>query len=565
MNYKTELPPEAKNTDIVAIDSEWFGLQENRIHRPQGIKTFACCQFTLDGETAYIITDPAFMPEAYNRIRKATLVLHNAYFDYMHLRQVAEFPPKKKMWDIYLFEKILFGGYYSKFSLKDMVRRYFKFAMDKETRDEFIKSIAMTPEMLQYAAEDVCWTWRIYHEQNKIAREEDINIWYNVELPAFWPTIEFAGFPLNADKWRELALSNQQKADELEKTFPFNPKSHVQIKKFIREQHKIDLESSDEKHLTKIQNKCAIAKTILEYRHYKKRASTYGLSWLDAIEEDGRVHSKFNQIGADMTSRYSSDDINLQNVINKPEEPEYRMCFEAPPGYKLVIGDYQAQEPRILAYLTQDKELIKIFIEGRDIHGEVGMKIYETDDPIQKGDPRRKVAKALNLGLDYGLTPVGLKRNLEDKEGIIITQQEAEKFVNEFFSSFPQVELWIAKQRKFAAKNEYVLDVMNRKLRTNNYSFHSENNAINSPVQGSAAEMLKLALACFYAKWPKEWGKFGVVAVVHDEIDVLIPEQFAEPCRDLLQKCMEETGQKLIPGIPCKADVGIYQAWGEKE
>jgi len=109
------------------------------------------------------------------------------------------------------------------------------------------------------------------------------------------------------------------------------------------------------------------------------------------------------------------------------------------------------------------------------------------------------------------------------------------------------------------------LTILNRRVWVNNYSYQAQNNAINSPVQGSAAEMLKLALARFYESWPKEWGNFGVVAVIHDEIDVEVLNEFAEPCRDLLKKCMEEAGQELIPGIPCIADVGIYHDWSEKE
>ena len=204
MNFKLEIPPQCSNSDVVAVDSEWFGLQEKRLHRPQGISTFACAQFTLNGDTAFIVTAPDAMPKAYEHIRKATLVFCNAAFDYVHLRQLAEFPDKKKVWDVQLFEKILYGGYYSKFSLKDMVRRYFQVAMPKESREEFAKGSAMTEEMLQYAADDVCYTWRIYQEQNKIARDEDISIWYNIELPAFWPTISFTGFPLNVTKWTNL-------------------------------------------------------------------------------------------------------------------------------------------------------------------------------------------------------------------------------------------------------------------------------------------------------------------------------------------------------------------------
>jgi DNA polymerase-1 len=560
MKYLLGLPPVVKSENIVAVDSEWFGLEEKRLHRPQGIDTFASCQFTLDGETAYIITNPRDMPEAYNRIRRATLIFCNAAFDYVHLRQVAEFPDKKKMWDIQLVEKVLYGGYYNKFSLKDMVRRYFQVAINKDVRKEFAAGSVMTEEMLQYAADDVCWTWRIYQEQNKIARDSDISIWYNVELPAFWPTISFAGFPMNVTKWTKLANYNNEKALELEKTFTFNPNSPKQVKYFIKTNYGIEVESSDEKHLVKLQKKIPIAKTLLDYRHYKKRASTYGLSWLDAVESDGRVHSQFNQCGAE-TGRYSSDNINLQNV---PHDVECRSCFEAPEGYSLVIGDFSAQEPRIIAYLSKDKELTKIFMENRDIHSEVAQRVYDTEEIIPKGDPRRAVGKRVELMLSYGAKAKGLKDSLEQEDGIIITEAEAEKFISEFFSNFPGVEQYVQKQRKFASKSEYVLSAMGRKIHVNKYSYQSDNCSANSPIQSTAAEMIKLALASFYQQWKLEWGPFGVCAVVHDEIDVLCKSSDAKEVAKMLKYCMEEAGNNIINPIPCKSDVEIVQSWGGK-
>lgn len=560
MKYKLELPPQCSSSDIVAIDSEWRNLNEKKLHRPAGVDTFASCQFSLDGETAYIVLSPDALPKCYERIRKATLVFCNAAFDYVHLRQLAEFPPKKKMIDIQLFEKILFGGYYSKFSLKDMVRRYFQVSIDKEAREKFADGSVMTEEMLNYAASDVCWTWRVYQEQNKIARDDDWRIWYGVELPAFWPTISFAGFPLNAAKWTTLANYNNTKAQELEKTFTFNPGSHVQVKKFIRENYKIDLESSDEAHLLKIQNKCAIAKTILDYRHYKKRASTYGLSWLDAIEADGRVHSEFNQLGAE-TGRYSSDNINLQNV---PHDKETRSCFEAPEGYVLVVGDFQAQEPRIIAHLSHDKELTAIFMQGRDVHSEVAQKVYDTEDIIKKGDPRRAVGKRVELMLSYGAKAKGLQRALLDEDNIVVTEDEAQKFINEFFSAFQGVEAYIAKQKKFADKFEYVVDTLGRKIHVNKYSYQSENCAANGPIQATAAGMIKIALALFYQQWKPEWGPFGVCAVVHDELDVICKISDAKDVAKLLKDCMEEAGKSIIDPLPCLADVEICKSWGDK-
>lgn len=561
MKYILGLPPVASSSDIVALDSEWMGLNEKKLHRPAGVSTFACCQFSLDGDTAFIVTDPNQMPEAYNRIRKATLVFCNAAFDYVHLRQLAEFPDKKKMMDIQLFEKILYGGYYSKFSLKDMVRRYFQVTMPKESREEFAKGSAMTEEMLQYAADDCCYTWRIYQEQNKIARDEDISIWYNVELQAFWPTISFAGMPISVTKWTNLANYNNEKAQELEKTFTFNPSSHVQVKKFIKENYHIELESSDEAHLLKIEKKCEIAKTILSYRHYKKRASTYGLSWLEAVEADGRIHSQFNLIGAE-TGRYSSDNINMQNV---PHDKETRSAFEAEEGYSLILADYASQEPRVIAHLSKDKELTKIFVEGRDVHGEVATRVYDSDTPIVKGDPRRAVGKRVELMLSYGAKAKGLQRALLDEDNIVVTEEEAQRFINEFFNNFPGVEAYIQKQQKLADKFEYVLDALDRKIHVNRYSYQADTCAANGPIQATAAEMIKMALALFYQRWKPEWGPFGVCAVVHDEIDCLCRTDDAEEIAKLLKSCMEEAGSSIIDPLPCISEVDICKSWGDKK
>lgn len=320
------LPPVLTSEHVISLDLELSNLREEQKHRPAGqMLSLAGC---FDGETIYIIFEESEVQEYLNRISAATWVFHNSVFDLGHLRRWAEITERKAMRDTLLIERIMWSNYYSEFGLQDLVRRYLKCYMDKTVRKEFYTwTGAMTQEQIVYSALDVVGTWLVDREQQKIIDANDKVIWNNLYNPHVWTVLELGGFRLDVDAWIKLADDNQAIVDEITERLgkkygkekiklvgrgknrheevyfdPFNPGSHVQVKKVLLTQYQLDLESTDEDHLMPYVDKIDFVKDMLDYRKAEKQVSTYGLKFLKNVEEDGRIYSSMN-IGLAITGR----------------------------------------------------------------------------------------------------------------------------------------------------------------------------------------------------------------------------------------------------------------------
>jgi DNA polymerase I len=564
-----EIPPLALPNDRVAIDSEWFGMERSKLHRPITGR-FASMQITYDGQTVYVCTKPKLVAQYFEAMEPAIWIFHNAFFDITQLRRHATILPRKRVYDTMLVEQIMYSGFYNgTFSLKDLARRYLGVVLKKDTREDFTTENELTDETILYGALDAIATWEVYWKQKEILDEKSEWIWRQVEKPFLWTLLNMKGIKLDVEKWNALADANKEDADKRKSEYDFNIASPKQLKERFAKMG-VGIESTGEKVLAPLASGAAdestkLAKDVLDYRKVAKRASTYGRKITEeVIEADGRMWAQYNQVGAE-TARLSCS--RFQQI---PHDKSYRECFIAEDGYKLVIADWSSQEPRIMAHLSQDQKLIEILSSGQDLYTLVAWEVLEKR--ITKDSSDRKDMKAVILGLNYGMSKYGLANKLQ--ENWLESKPEAENerwgwskqdwidyaeyLIDKFFEVFPGVAAYIARQRR---AKEYVQSVYGRKVWLNKYTTQWERNAMNAPIQSSAGDALKIA---GYRIQELFGDRQVIVGFIHDEIILEVPEDEAEQAKADLQRVMIETAEEMHPGIPAAIEIFVADNWSEK-
>lgn len=544
IDIQFDIPPLALPNDRCAIDTEFFGMEKKRLHRPHG--KFASLGCTYDGKTVYMIFDENKIKDFYARVDPAVHIYHNAMFDVRQLRRFADILDRKRIWDTMLIEQIMYSGYYDSFSLADLARRYCGIYLPKEERESFSIDDKMDDQKIFYAACDVVATWMVQQEQAKVVDDDDWKIWTKIERPMLWVVLGMGGPQLNSKAWLKLADSNQQRADELKAKFPFNPASPKQVKEALIKEG-WEVESTNEATLESIQEQSEIASKVLEFRKKAKLASTYGKDFVDEyVEADGRIYSSYHLIGAE-TGRLSSSNPNAQNIVH---DVEYRDCFEAADGHMLVISDWSSQEPRNLAYLSQDKKLIEILNSRHDVYIEVGYEVFE--ERFEKKDSRRDEMKAIILGLSYGMSKYGLARKLKKDEDY------CQELIDRFFDKFPGVQEYLEQQEK---AKDYVRTILGRKIWLNHHTNQWYRNALNGPIQGSAADAFKIASAKFIERYEEN----PLILLVHDEMVIEVPKDRAETAAKILKEVMIETAEEMHPGVSANTETTIGKTWAAKK
>lgn len=561
MNIIKALPPKFPDNTYIGVDSEWLGLNSKQLHRPTSGK-FACLTVcpASDPDTVYFIDKDEDVQSALNIIDNCVWIMQNAKFDIVQLRRHAIIKPRNKLIDIMLMEKILFGGYFNFFSLKALARRYLDLIIDKETRELFENATELSPDMIEYACRDAQLNVLIWDKQKKQITKSDMKIWKEIDAPAMWAFADFIGFRFDKVAWDELAERNTQRQKDIDAELPFNPRSPQQVLPYLRKRGFPKLKNTQAKSLEDAILKhpgteaVKLAEQIQESRKYGTRKSRYGKNFAKTYAEKEKdywvIVTNYNTTQAE-TGRTSSDDPAMQNIIAR-DTSEFRDCFIARPGHKLVIADYDAQEARISAYLTKDPRLIEIFKSGEKVYIVAGREIFGKD--VKKGSPEYSQIKSTFLGTDYGMSEFGLARREH------ITVEEAKEIIEKFFKVFPNVKKWIDKQQK---NKKVVYTVAGRKIHLNPYSGQCERNAINAPHQGTAADMAKKALGIIHRTWGFPF-LFCAVEFSHDELGFDVPEEYAEDVAKVVKYVMEQVGNEMCSPIPFKADVVICDKWSEK-
>jgi DNA polymerase-1 len=564
------LPPVAKRGDKVSLDTEFFGMEKRRLHRPHG--QFAYLGASFDGETVYYITDESQVTEFLNNLQDAVWIFANAKFDIRQLRRYSAIEPRKKLWDVILIEQIMYSGYYDSFALADLVRRYLGEYMPKEVREEFSETDTvreMTKDQIEYASGDVAYTWKVYSEQRKIISETDLSIWKEIELPFMWALLGMGGIRLDKEKWIALAKKNAETAQEIQDKYGhwetlertgkrgqalkakdafvgINLNSPLQVKgKLIELGYKVD--STNAEFLESIQEDCEFARDMCIYRTYAKRSSTYGEQFVeDFVEADGKIYADIYQIGAE-TGRTSCRAPNLQN---QPHETEYRECFIADDGRCIVVADWGSQEPKFAAYFSGDQGLIDALNSTEKLYVRVARDALHIN--ITKDSPEYKHIKSTVLGIFYGMTAKGLSKRIG------VDEETAQQYIDVILETYPGIEEYMKQQKR---AKDYVTSLNGRKIWLNKYSNQWERNALNAPIQSSAAEAMKIAAARFIQSKKPDW---ELVLLVHDEIAIMVPEQDCEDAKTLLGDTMVSVANEMHKGIKGTVDIFSGSNWGCK-
>lgn len=303
-----------------------------------------------------------------------------------------------------------------------------------------------------------------------------------------------------------------------------------------------------------------LVEDILQYRAYQKLNSTYVEGLLKVIGEDGRIHSTFNQTEA-RTGRLSSDNPNLQNIPIRTElGSQLRAYFIAKPGCVLVDADYSQIELRILAHITGDEHMQQAFLNGEDIHRSTAAKIYGI--PQEEVTSRlRSSAKAINFGIMYGKGAFSLGKDLG------ISVKEADTFLKTYLNTFPKVDGYMQNCIEHAKEKGYVETLFGRRrplpeLASSNFQVRSsgERMARNTPIQGTAADIIKLAMVHVWQRLRDEKLQARLLLQVHDELIVEAPENEVEQVKRILKEEME---QVVSYSVPLTAEVGTGKTWLE--
>ena len=554
MSIHEGLPPRDPG-EAVALDLEILRAKPRQIHRPYG--EFGLLTLST-GKDTWIIREAAQVEKALSHIRRARWVFHNASFDVRHLRRWAEVTPRQAdhFWDTFLVEKILYGGWYGSFRLADLSRRHLGRLLEKETRKEFATASSMTPEMVRYALQDAPATLEIYKRQKKLMQADPLSlkVWEQIDAPAFWATLDFQGIYLDQKRLLALADAWQAEADELKFKLRFNPGSPKQVLQVLRRAG-IPVPDTEEKTLLSYRESPLVAQ-VLKYREVSKRASTYGRNLLDFVEEDGRIYSEFHTIGAE-TGRTSCSDPNLQNQI---KTDEYRACYRAARGSRMIKADYGSQEMRLSAQLSGDPELRRAFEIGEDIYTYVIRRV-RNNSSIQRTDEKaRRLGKDLALGLDYGLSEYGLSKNAG------ISLLAARSLISEYFHKFPDMKRYLDNLWGRAQVDLYVRTPGGRKVWINPYSHQARNNAYNAPMQGGGADMIKLALSRLHAQ-KKNREDFPIIGPIHDEILAEAPTRQARSLAGKITEAMLWAYQNLCPDVSTRGAVQVQvgPSWANHE
>ncbi|MDC0946950.1 DNA polymerase I [Nitrospinaceae bacterium] len=424
----------------------------------------------------------------------------------------------------------------------------------------------------EYAAEDSDVTWRLYEKLSVLLKGDDLKIFEKLELPLLevLGDMELQGMALDKSHLQKLSQKIHELLQQKEKEIydlageQFNINSPKQLSVILFEKLELPVIkktksgfSTDVSVLEELSAEHDLPEDILIYRQMGKLKSTY----VDALQEEifnktGRVHTSFNQSVA-ATGRLSSSNPNLQNIpIRTSMGREIRKSFIAEEDNKLLSADYSQVELRILAHLSEDESLMDAFLNGEDIHTRTAMEIFGTTANRLDAEARR-MAKAVNFGIVYGLSAFGLSQQLK------IYPKEAKKFIDQYFQLYRNVKVYMEKTIEDARQTGYTLTLMNRKrylpdLNSKNRQAReaAERVAINSPVQGSAADLIKLAMINLDREIKQRKLKSRMILQVHDELVFECLPKEEEEMRELVKKEMEEV-------MPLKVPLLVDMGWGE--
>ena len=470
--------------------------------------------------------------------------------------------------------------------MDSMAKRYLKYKtitydeLTKVGRKQSSIDTIDVEKTTQYAAEDADITLQLHQKLwPQLEKNEKLTkLFSDIEMPLaiILADMERTGVLVDAEQLKAYSkeLSKILKDTEEELQFlageKFNPGSPKQIQAILFDKHQLPVlkktpkgdPSTSEEVLNELANTYVLPRKILYYRGLAKLKNTYTDKLPLMISPiDHRIHTNYNQIGT-VTGRLSSNDPNLQNIPVRTEEGRrIRQAFIAPKGYKIISADYSQIELRIMAHLSQDKSLLNAFAHDKDIHRVTASEILSKPEPEVTAEERRR-AKAVNFGLIYGMSAFGLSKQIN------IPRKEAKFYIDRYFERYPGVQVYMDRIRQQASEQGYVETLSGRRLYLPKISSSrvnekrgAERAAINAPMQGTAADIIKTAMIKM-SEWIKTQPNDNIrmLMQVHDELVFEVKEELVSEYSKSIKSIMENCYQL---SVPLKVDVGIGNNWDE--
>ena len=448
----------------------------------------------------------------------------------------------------------------------------------KKGKNQLSMRVVPIADQTEYAVEDADITFQLKEHFTKELESGNVTKLFNeIELPlvSVLTAMEIEGININTDFLKELSFVLTDDINKLEKNIyeqageEFNIASPKQLGIVLFE--KMELVKKPKKTktgqyktgediLSALAQEHKIIRDIQEYRQYKKLLSTY----VDALPNEinpktGRIHTEYMQAVA-ATGRLSSNNPNLQNIPIRTERgKEVRKSFiPRNENHVLLAADYSQIELRIIAALSEEENMIEAFKNGEDIHASTAAKVFNVSlDEVTR--EQRSNAKTVNFGIIYGVSAFGLSNQTD------LSRSEAKELIDTYYETYPKLKAYISKQVEFARKKGYVETVLNRRrylkdINSANAMVRSgaERNAVNAPIQGSAADIIKLAMINIYNRFEKEGFKSKMLLQVHDELVFDAHKDELDTIRPIIKYEMENA---FTLSVPLDVELGIGENW----
>ena len=510
-------------------------------------------------------------------------IAHNFKFDYKILAQY-EVEIRGELFDTMIAHYLLNpDGRHGMDYLSEIYLKYQPISIEsligkKGKNQKTLREVSLETQT-NYAAEDADVTFQLYEVFSPQLKKENLEeLFHKVEMPLMkiLAKMELAGISLDTDWLSKESVDLENDLRELEQKIfelsgqEFNMNSPKQLGEILFEKLKLDPKakktktgqySTSEEVLQKLAYKHEIIQHILKYRTYQKLKSTYVDALPSEIEpKDNRVHTTFSQTTA-ATGRLSSLNPNLQNIpIRTARGQQIRGAFVAEEGKKIISADYSQIELRLIAELSGEDNMIKAFQNGEDIHASTASKLFKI--PLDQVDKtQRSQAKTVNFGIIYGQGAFALA------EQTGLSRTEAKQMIDSYYENYPKLKIFMTEQVEKARKNGFVETILGRKrhlkdINSNNFVVrgHAERNAVNAPIQGSAADIIKVAMIDIDRALSEGGFKTKMLLQVHDELLFEVPEEEIEPIKALIKEKMESAVKTKVPLI---VEVGVGNNWLE--
>ncbi len=587
--YHTVTDTEGLASCVSALERKgvWSFDTETTSTNPQ-IAELLGISFSCQEDEAWYVVVSEFKPEELKKMldslfadEKTLKVAHHFKYDYRVLHRFG-IRVKGPVFDTMLAAYLLDTG--QKMDMDSLARGYLGYdpvsiesLIGEKGKDQKTMQEVPLDVVAPYACEDADVTLRLYHVLESKLRDQGIeSLGKDMEFPLarVLGDMESAGIKVDLDLLSSFSEELDRDIDGIRSQIfeitgeEFNINSTQQLGVILFEKMKIPTRkktatgkySTSEQVLSQLAPQHEIAERILEYRGLSKLKSTY----VDALpklvnQESGRIHSTFNQ-HVTATGRLSSTNPNLQNIPVRTERGRgIRKAFVAEAGYRLLAADYSQIELRIIASMSDDDAMIAAFRNHEDIHARTAAEIFGLDSILEVDREQRRKAKEVNFGIPYGVSAFGLAQRLG------VSNAEGRSIIDAYFERFPAIRKFIHETVEFARDNGYVETLSGRRryipdIHSANANIRgfAERTAVNMPIQGTAADLIKIAMIRIDKELADRSSGTRMLMQVHDELVFEVPEREASEIPDLIRSVME---QAMELKVPLKVDTGLSDNW----